>query len=552
MAESFTSALAQGLKGYLQGLQIQQDRDEHLEDRRAREEDRAFVRGERLRAVDERAKLAEAGAPVIDGGGGVVRSTSADDRDVGQVDGPTLANGGLMKGTAAQANTGDGIQARQVSVLRALGKPMEAQQLETAGVQGKAAKFTLDREQEKFLNEKVDQSILAAGTADQLAKVLSNDTMQVSVMVGKDGKKQLMRAGPDGQQVAFGSPLDDSTPQKFLESVQPHLKSLDVAHKVQFAQQAAQFAEQQRQFNENKAMQQDHFGKTFGLQTEQFGEAKRHARVSEGLQGAALKQQAADRAEARAERVDARSERAEQWNAQHKLSLEKWEYEKGKDPLAKLPATAAAQVKLNMGTVEKIDAAMTKAMADNSWDPKGENAKALMDQRDNAILAINRTMAAHDAGKVPPGTAQVPGSGQAQARSILTQGAKKQEPGSSPAKAEPTSTAGKIMDFVRNALPTAVTAPATPTPSKAAPAAQPTATPQIENAGSQVDAMRATATAATQELQKWGLVQRKKDPAGYAQAVARAEAAKEGLSRVEKEYAGAVGGLGASFRAPAP
>jgi hypothetical protein len=366
----FAGAAAAGIMGYIKGMQLQQGMDRDAEDRAAREEERNYQRGERARAQDERRQLADAARPVTveQGAGGVTLPATADNRDVGQPDGPSIDNGQLQAGyrvggvahatqagaekAAADANSADGVAARQVSVLRALGRPTEAAQLESANLQGKAAKFTLDREQEKWANEKFDQRLGQIGTAGELAEHASTLTgKDVSVVTSQDGKKaQLVYLNDKGEQVKYGSEFDNSAEGVSRQAVGMS-KSMGMAQKVAALQHFAQFDEQKKQNEWSRKHGDDTLAAT-----------ERHYRATEGQAASSLGLQ----------------------RESLQLQRDKFDADLKNDPTRNMPGGTKLVVGSLRDTIKMYDSAISKAMAEGTWDPKSPGATDLLAKRNQS------------------------------------------------------------------------------------------------------------------------------------------------------------------------
>lgn len=337
------------------------------------------------REEGERRQMADAGRTVSvqQGAGGVTLPADADNRDVGQPDGPSIDNGQLKAGyrvgstsygTEADANAAataynspDAIDARQGAVLRAAGRPMEAKQLESAGLQAKTAKFTLDRETQKWADEQFDQRLAQIGNADDLAQhVAAVAGKQVSVVKTPDGKKaQLVYTNDKGEQVKYGSEFDN-TAEGIQRAVVPLSKSMSASQKITALQHFQTFDESRRhnQANERHA-------------DETLAETKRHNPVMEG-QGAAHI------------RLQGQSIGISQ--GQLDLAKQKHEDDLKNDPTRVLPPATKMYVAGLDKSIGTIDAAIAAAMSRNEWDPNSANATALLAQRNQAQRERSRLL----------------------------------------------------------------------------------------------------------------------------------------------------------------
>lgn len=137
-------------KGYLSKRDKDKQEALEAEDRAIRMEDVEYKRGQRQQEKDLQIGLKDAARPATmeEGAGGVLLPASADNRDVGQPDGPTPGDmqpgfrvqgqsfGDRQSAQAAQAkaNTPDAVTLRQAQVYRNAGKPDEAAKLENTAM----------------------------------------------------------------------------------------------------------------------------------------------------------------------------------------------------------------------------------------------------------------------------------------------------------------------------------------------------------------------------------------------------------------------------------
>lgn len=378
-------AAAQGIMGYLKGMQMTKDMETADEDRKAREEDRAYVRQQRADQQDEQRQMKAAAAPVevVQGANGMTKPETADNRDVGAVGDVGVAQGGLTPGVrvagkaytdpaaatqaVADANTPEAIAGRQVAALRGLGKATEAAQLEAATTQNKTAKFTLSREEQKFADEKFDKALSSVTDANHLAEILSQGGTKYDTVASADGKKvQLVTTGADGQQVKFG-PEIDNTPKGLQAAIVAHSKSMTPAQKVTFMQAADQHAEQKRQFEVTKKQQDDHFKVTSGIQQQQVGISRDHLKL-----------------------------------AQDEAGVKKQERES--NIINKLPPVTKLRVEGLQRSIQGVEKALNDADARGDGDPKGiSNLRVRLTQHQEELDKILSEHAGAKPGEKAPG-----------------------------------------------------------------------------------------------------------------------------------------------------
>lgn len=542
--------------GFLRQSEIEEER-KRRDKKDARDDELHTARMDEInRGKDERRMLAAAGAPVTvtEGAGGATLPASADERDIGLSDGAmptpgvrvgdkTFTDRGAADTYAAEQNSPDAINARQVSVLRGI-DPVRAQQLESSHTQGKAAKLQLDKAQQELIDEKWNETLSSITSVDQLAGILSGSPMvkgaKVSSVVSEDGKKvQLMREGADGAMVKYGPEManDQSGVTKALmaySKLPAHQKITAMMHiqqqEAQRAHQEATLAEQSRHnvvteghaadtLKETSALRRA----TLGHQSAVLAETGRHNRAMEGTAATTANANAAESAE--------RVRKSKEQEAAY----------------AKLPEATRNEVKRLDASILKMDDAITTAQAKNEWDEKSENAKALRVRMTKALEERDRLMAPHRPkdGATPAGGNDYMGFGKGRESAP---GSHSSATAAAPKKEE-NSTAGRIFDAVRRVAGTQVPGTGSGgTGAAAAPAGQPAAVPPTsEGPGRVLDQAKAVAAQATTELQKWGLAQRRADPAGFAAAQQRAQQALAARDAAQRDYESALGPVPASF-----
>jgi hypothetical protein len=332
------------------------------------------------------------------GAGGMLKPDTADNRDVGLPNEPGAEAGGLSsqgfrvagKGysdqasadaAATAANAPDAVAQRQSDAYRRIGKPMEAAQLENATLQGKAAKFTLEKGQQEWLDQKFDKQLSTIGSPQDLVSVISGSSLvggrKVSIVTGADGKGQLVAMSDDGMQTKIGKEFDVKNFDA-VKAMTQFSQSMTPGQKISALQQFAQFEESKRQFEVNK-----------DLQREQIGISRGHLGIAQqGL----------------------------------KLQKDKFEADLKNDPTHNLPPA----VKLTVGGIDKtlagIESAMTKAQAEGQWDPKSEGGRELLARQAKLINDRNKVLKPYLGGgaavsddplglRTAPPAAAVPSSG---------------------------------------------------------------------------------------------------------------------------------------------
>lgn len=350
---------SEGINGYLRGTQIQHGLDREKKEDDWRDEQRTNQRADRERSESERRTLIDASKPLEterpndvlgDDEGNAMPAVPA--YRVGTTRYDTQGEADMA---AAAGNTPEAASARLGAAYRSIGKPLEAVQLDSATTQAKAAKFTLDKGMQEHLDQQFDKRIASITDPTQLAGILSKSPMvggkEVSAVKSADGKTvDLVVTGDDGQQVKIGQPIPNSA-KGVKEAIIKFSQSMKPGEKISALQHIEQFDEQQRQFDETKRIQQEQFAVNKSLQERQIG-----------ISGATLG-----------------------------LAREKHDADLKNDPMRNLPPV----VKLSVGGVDKalagIDTAITKAQAENQWDPKAQGAKELL-ARQAALISQRNTL----------------------------------------------------------------------------------------------------------------------------------------------------------------
>lgn len=356
----FAQAVADGINGYLRGYMAKRGMDKEDADRAFQDEQRTNMRTDRARADALQGNLESAARPVsvTEGAGGMTAPTSTDNIDVGQPGNPGLAEGGLSPGVrvgdrgfadtgtakayADTQNTPDAIAARQVAAYRAAGKPIEAQQLDTSGTQGKLAKFELDEKQTAFVNKKFDTRLASISSPEDLAGVLSGSPLsngrKVTSAPSPDGKTvDLIAHNDDGSTVKMNQKPIPNTAEGVKKAIVTYSQGMSAAEKIGALQHFDTFEESKRQFEVNK-----------GLQLKQIGISAGHLDVS-------------------------RKELA--------LHERKLDEDLKNDPTHNLPGA----VKIRSQSLEKgitgIEAAINKAATDPGYDPNAPGIRDLVQRK---------------------------------------------------------------------------------------------------------------------------------------------------------------------------
>jgi hypothetical protein len=211
--------------GYLQQSKYQDEQDRLKKlDQMAQEKHDADMRELNKKAAGDTA-LQTAAAPqqVDQGAGGVTLPASADNRDVGQPDGPTVDNGQLQPGVrvggttytdpaaasaaAAAANQPGAVRTRQIQALNGI-DPERAARLEQETTTTQASQVKLDEAKQSAADRIWSRSLGAAMSAghDGLAQLVS--ASQTGPMAGKQ-----IKAVPsvDGKTVTYNVVNEDGT-----------------------------------------------------------------------------------------------------------------------------------------------------------------------------------------------------------------------------------------------------------------------------------------------------------------------------------------------------
>ena len=125
-----------------------------------------------------------------------------------------FAEQGVANEAAAAENAPGAARKRVMDTLTAQGKPLEADQIRTSGLQADAAQVTLDRAKVDEANRAFDDGIrkaLQSGGAKGLAQFMSDSTadgkggaVKFQAQENLDGTWQMMRVGEDGSLTPYG------------------------------------------------------------------------------------------------------------------------------------------------------------------------------------------------------------------------------------------------------------------------------------------------------------------------------------------------------------
>jgi hypothetical protein len=165
--------------GYAKGAQMYDEEQRRKQDQAAQNDERELRMRTARRAEADQIALRAAAAPVQDAAGGVTAPLDADNRDVGQADGPTVANGQLRLGTAAQANTPEARATRMADTLTAQGRPDAA--------------ITLQRQQAALTKEQEERvrQIKTEGYQDTMRAMMTGDPDAVAQAFNKTGSMKI-------------------------------------------------------------------------------------------------------------------------------------------------------------------------------------------------------------------------------------------------------------------------------------------------------------------------------------------------------------------------
>jgi hypothetical protein len=512
----YASVGAEAINGLMRGLMLRRQHDLDDEERKYREEQRNEQRQDRLDRQVEKQTLSEAGRPLEVNEGtdttGQIPLMQAGQFSVG---GQTTYDGAAAQKTAAEGNTPDGIGARQSAALRGLGKPLEAAQLDSANVQAKAAKFKLDRDQEDWLNEKLDKAS-SGMNADQFAGAISGTELvggrQVSTVYSADGKKaQFVAAGPDGQQVKIGEEFDN-TPQGLDKLRVKYSRSMTAAQKIAALQQFAQHEETVRSHQANEA----HQGKV-------LDQNDRHHKDNKDLQR---------------RQIDISSGHLGVAQQQFKLAKQKHDSDLKNNPQYALPMAVQLQLKSLGDQIEARSKAIATAQSNGTWDETSKGAK----QAGTDLGALQKQYL-ELVQKHSPATPAAPGAAAGGIKDTWGIPVKGDQPAAPAAPAAQQSKAAPAAAPAAGAAARGIPAAAAP----AAPAAPPVdpllqalgatgnssiaqitaqKAPAIREAAETVRAAQARVTQAAQA----------KDQQGVAQAMQQAQAAAQQLDVMLKDY----------------
>jgi hypothetical protein len=244
----FANALAQGINGYLRGMQYNADIEKSKNDTAFQNEQRDRLRREQSESDSLKTGLRDAARPVdmTQGASGMVRPDTMDNRDVGLPENTPLPNKGLMQGefrvrdkafasqaeaqTAANAmNTPDAVNSRMADVYRQVGQPDKALSMENAVMTSKLNKIGLTQKEAEFADFKTNQLLKTAlesgpdwttGAAGVLAKTQIGGLAGVDVKprVSADGKTvDFVGNNADGEKVLASFPNSDVGQAAFIK-----------------------------------------------------------------------------------------------------------------------------------------------------------------------------------------------------------------------------------------------------------------------------------------------------------------------------------------------
>lgn len=370
----FAQAAAEGINGYIRGMQIKRQMDEEDDNKAWRNEQRTNARTDRAREDQLRTDLTAATAPatVDTGAGGVTKPATADNSDVGQPGEPGAASGGLIPGslvnglpagTPAQAgaaaagyNSPDAENQRLVAAYRKNGKPMEAAKLNTDLLQGKTAQFTLDKAIEDRLNADFDKKLSGVTDISQAGDVMSSIAGKpVTVVKSADGKQvSFVTTGPDGQQTAIGKSFSNDRKglQEFITANSKVMTSVQkieaMRHMDDLEERANQHIETVRHNKASEGIAQEHVG----IAREQLGISRQQLGIASGHLA---------------------------------LDRDKYNSDLKNDPLRNLPGGDKLAIGIKSKEIDAIDAQLNKAQMDPTFDPKAPGVIALQGRRLNLV-----------------------------------------------------------------------------------------------------------------------------------------------------------------------
>jgi hypothetical protein len=385
---SFLNGLAligAGTKGFMQGMDDAERRKREEEDRRDREEDRQFQRKQRARMEEGWNREDQSRAAMID---------AAKPVPTAEVEGApqqvTLANGGA--GGAAQTfstapardESPAAVRRRQAAAVRSI-DPEKAVQLEREARSDTLADMQLEKAQRDHLNAMFDDRLKGISSPEQLAQHMSDTpgdgnggNAKFAVVyspAGKNGKRRwaLAQVNPDGSQSVVGKDYEEgdkgmAEARLFMSKSVPDSAKLTYLHgEAQLAQQA-----QENQLNRDNSLAIAKANNATHLQVAREGRASAE-RVANITAGA---------------RVEAAGAKAH-------------------GGFERMPEHLKVQYKALTDEARDINKQIVAAQAQNMWDPKSDNARALvtrqraLEMRANALMKPYEGADAQPAGAVP-------------------------------------------------------------------------------------------------------------------------------------------------------
>lgn len=363
----FLAGMAQGY-GTVMNFKRQADEDEW------RREERERMRKDREEADALKAGLKAAGTPVTVEPGEVYQP-AMDDEGNAMPANPTAATFAVRgvrfdtrdkaDAAAAAQNSPAAVAARQAGVLGSFGKVSEAMQLRSAAQQQELAGLQTEEARAQANARKFYRAAAEAalqGGWDGVARFATenyNDGRTYKPVTNDKGGARLVAYAQDGKELGgmdFASPADflsftyaRSDPSKYVER-----------------------ADRQ----EREKREQANSDRTYGLNVAQLEVQARNA------------------------------------ERQHQLALANYRLSasrEARDPFTKMPESRKLEHQTNAARIKDISAAITKAQAEGSWNPKSENARAL--QTDLATLQAKNELLL-DGGKQPHDPFGILGDGQ--------------------------------------------------------------------------------------------------------------------------------------------
>ncbi|VTU38227.1 Transglycosylase SLT domain protein [Variovorax sp. PBS-H4] len=368
-------ALAAGVNGWMRGAEYVRQNEQAEKDAKWKDEqrDRQRKRDAAEDQIEQDLKNAARPVAVEEGAGGMVKPPEMDNRDVGLPENAALPNGGLQQGgfsvagqtyadraaadtAATKANAPEAVNARVAGAYRSNGKVDKAIAIESADRMAEVQKMQLADQRWKR-----DLGAAMRGGHAGLAQLASSSEagpmagLKVQPIVSEDGKSVTYAAlDADGKATPIpGLPQFSNDQNGMIQAAWMLDRTVDPAARM------AHFTQQQERDRAQKNSDRS------------YNQSERHFEATNSR---------ADRAETRQGKLaDVQIKSAD---------LAYQEALRG----SKIPQGVKMQVEGWREEAKTINAAITKAMADGTWDTNNPNAKELLTRQAVANSKISAAL----------------------------------------------------------------------------------------------------------------------------------------------------------------